>query len=86
MEVKTFKGADALGKAIGLNETNNDNTGSQPDTLKSSWRPKVKTKGASKLLQFASFPGRATLGLRDRGLTNWIEIHPQRHSRQDYNL
>ena len=36
------------------------------DTLKSSWWPKVKTKGASKTLKFASLPRNPTLGLRDK--------------------
>lgn len=79
-EVKTLKGTDALGKAMGLNETKTTTTttqGVRHNEVK--LEAKVKTKGASKPLQCASFPGKPTLGLRDRGLINWTELHPQRH-------
>ena len=82
-EVKTLKGTDALGKAMGLNETKKKQQQHQQQRRvrlnEVKLVAKVKTKGASKPLQCASFPGKPTLGLRDRGLTNWTELHPQRH-------
>ena len=79
VEVKTHKGTDALGRAIGVNETQTHKTQGVRHAEVRLEAESANQRG-NKPLPSASFPGKPTLGLRGGGLTGWIELHPQRQS------